>query len=273
MKIMFKRLLISALALSPLLGAAQVGVGTTSVHSSAKLQIESANKGFLQPRVTLTGTGDNTTVASPATGLMVFNTATAGSGSTAVTPGVYYYSGSAWTRLSDATPTTFVAGTWGGGTGGGLAVIAPDGPPTYPLATITLPPGKWEVVLNIMNLVTQSAAIGDPIPAGCSMWMTYWIADGSPSAAVGSWTFPQTLPDITSDVVVGGSASYVEVMNGLHKGSFLINNTSGSNKTYELHATESTECSPSGNDGYSSYFNALGSSSYPQNRFYAVSIN
>ena len=56
----------------------QTGIGTTTPHASAKLEVAATNKGFLPPRVTLTGTNDISTIASPATGLVVFNTATAG---------------------------------------------------------------------------------------------------------------------------------------------------------------------------------------------------
>ena len=75
---------------------AQIGIGTTSPNASAKLDITSTNKGFLPPRVTLTGTADVATIASPATGLMVYNTATAGTSPSNVTPGIYYYDGSKW---------------------------------------------------------------------------------------------------------------------------------------------------------------------------------
>ncbi len=45
-------------------GFAQVGIGTTTPHASAILDITSTNKGLLLPRVNLTGTNDNTTIAS-----------------------------------------------------------------------------------------------------------------------------------------------------------------------------------------------------------------
>src|SRR6185503_20612357 len=59
----------------------------------------SSNKGLLIPRVALTATIDNTTIASPSISLLIYNTATAGTGSTAVTPGFYYWNGSVWTHL------------------------------------------------------------------------------------------------------------------------------------------------------------------------------
>ena len=76
---------------------AQVGINSTGANpdNSAMLDVSAANKGVLIPRVALTGINDVTTVTSPATSLLVFNTATAGD----VTPGFYYYNGAAWTRI------------------------------------------------------------------------------------------------------------------------------------------------------------------------------
>jgi hypothetical protein len=81
---------------------AQVGVGTSTPAASAQLDVSSTTKGFLPPRVALVST-DNTSspISSPATGLLVYNTAEVGSGATAVTPGYYYYSGSAWVPLTN----------------------------------------------------------------------------------------------------------------------------------------------------------------------------
>lgn len=84
---------------------AQVGIGTSgTVDASAKLQIDAANKGFLPPRVNLTGTTDASTITSPATGLMVFNLATAGTSPNNVTPGYYYYDGGKWQRVINQQP-------------------------------------------------------------------------------------------------------------------------------------------------------------------------
>lgn len=84
----------------------QVGVGTTNPDPSARLQVD-ANpatnaKGFLPPRVALTSsTATSNTISNPATGLMVYNTASAGTGTTTVTPGLYYYNGSSWVATSN----------------------------------------------------------------------------------------------------------------------------------------------------------------------------
>lgn len=99
-----KHVFLSLLALQiSVMVHAQIGIGTSTPDGSAKLQIDASSKGFLPPRVALQGTDDagkaTPTIATPATGLLVYNTATAGSGATAVTPGIYYYSGSSWQRV------------------------------------------------------------------------------------------------------------------------------------------------------------------------------
>lgn len=79
---------------------AQTGIGTTTPNASAKLEVYANNKGFLPPRVSLTGSTDVSTIASPATGLLIYNTATAGSTPNNVSPGYYYYNGTSWIQIA-----------------------------------------------------------------------------------------------------------------------------------------------------------------------------
>ncbi|HCF03919.1 hypothetical protein [Flavobacterium sp.] len=82
---------------------AQTGIGTTTPEASAKLDVSSTNKGFLPPRIALTAMNSASPVTSPATGLLIFNTASAGTNPNQVTPGYYYWDGvnSKWVRLED----------------------------------------------------------------------------------------------------------------------------------------------------------------------------
>jgi hypothetical protein len=73
---------------------AQQGFGTSTPAPSAVVDMTATNKGVLFPRVALTATTVAAPVTSPATNLVVFNTATAGD----VTPGLYYWTGTAWKR-------------------------------------------------------------------------------------------------------------------------------------------------------------------------------
>jgi trimeric autotransporter adhesin len=88
--------------------AQNVGIGTTTPNVSARLDISASNKGLLIPQVSLVSLTDVATIATPATGLLVYNTnATLGTG-------FYYNSGSPtvaiWQRLQ----------TSGGGSGWSL---------------------------------------------------------------------------------------------------------------------------------------------------------
>ncbi len=84
-----------------------VGIGTNAPNSSAKLDIDVASdatkSGLLIPRVALTATNAASPITSPETSLLVYNTATAGTAPTNVTPGYYYNAGTTgapnWVRL------------------------------------------------------------------------------------------------------------------------------------------------------------------------------
>lgn len=53
---------------------AQMGIGISTPHPSAGLEILNTQKGLLIPRVSLQSTGDNGTITGAATGLLVYNT-------------------------------------------------------------------------------------------------------------------------------------------------------------------------------------------------------
>jgi hypothetical protein len=118
-KIIRHSICLSVILLYPLLADAQggmgsgesgqVGIGIASPAASAKLEVYATNKGFLMPRVTLTGTSDAGTISSPATGLIVYNTATAGSSPSNVTPGFYYYDGTKWQRCNNQQPDATIS--------------------------------------------------------------------------------------------------------------------------------------------------------------------
>lgn len=82
----------------------QLGVGTNSPDASAQLDVTATDKGFLAPRIALTGATDVATIASPATGLMIYNTATAGTAPNNVLPGYYYFDGVKWIRFINTQP-------------------------------------------------------------------------------------------------------------------------------------------------------------------------
>lgn len=108
----FLKLTMSIVLLNVFNTSAQnVGIGTATPNVSAQLDITATNKGLLIPRVSLTSLADAATIATPATGLLVFNTNAALPGGT----GFYYNSGTtaapAWLKFQTGA---------GGGSGWGL---------------------------------------------------------------------------------------------------------------------------------------------------------
>ena len=82
---------------------AQTGIGTTAPNASAKLEVAATDKGFLPPRVALTASNTFSPIvgtAANATGLLVYNTASAGVTPNNVVPGYYYWNGTAWIQIS-----------------------------------------------------------------------------------------------------------------------------------------------------------------------------
>mgnify|MGYP003542524060 FL=1 len=85
---------------------AQTGINTRTPHASAILDVDVSSlpnggkKGFLGPKVALTGTKDQTTVGVPALGLMVYNTSNAGTDPDNVFADRYYFwDGTKWLSL------------------------------------------------------------------------------------------------------------------------------------------------------------------------------
>lgn len=93
-----KYLLIFSIFLTSSIFGQNVGIGTNTPDASAKLDVTSANSGVLVPRIALTSTTDVTTITSPATSLLVYNTNAAITGGDGV--GFYYYNGTQWIKLS-----------------------------------------------------------------------------------------------------------------------------------------------------------------------------
>ncbi len=114
--------LLFILSILPLALIAQnnVGIGTNSPNASALLDIESANKGLLIPRVSLNTLTDGVApINAPEKGLMIWNTNASVVGGN---EGFYFWSGSAWQPLGQdievdpkiATTTTKIVPFWNG---------------------------------------------------------------------------------------------------------------------------------------------------------------
>jgi hypothetical protein len=86
-------------------GGGNIGMGTSSPDNSAIVDMSSSSKGFLPPRVALTALNSANPITSPATGLLVCNTATTGTSPNNVIPGYYYWNGIRWLSIAPAQGT------------------------------------------------------------------------------------------------------------------------------------------------------------------------
>jgi hypothetical protein len=77
---------------------AKLGNNPTNINANSILEMESTNKGMLLPRIALTATNSAAPLSAFVAGMMIYNTASAGSGTNAVTPGIYYCDGTQWVR-------------------------------------------------------------------------------------------------------------------------------------------------------------------------------
>ncbi|NLL29082.1 MAG: hypothetical protein GX259_09820 [Bacteroidales bacterium] len=98
-KIVLFSILITSAFLLNVKAQDNVGIGTTSPHATAALDITATNKGLLIPRIALSSTTIAAPVTTPATGLLVYNTATAGTAPNNVVPGFYYWDGTKWVQV------------------------------------------------------------------------------------------------------------------------------------------------------------------------------
>lgn len=146
---------------------AQTGIGTTTPHASAKLDVSATNKGFLPPRVTLTSATDATTIASPAEGLLVYNL-----GSVGLQAGYYYWNGANWATIATATSA-------------GNGVTASDMVKIYDgvgnAATINVNGATFSVTTSGKYLFDFSTAA---TCNNCMITLNFQVRDGSNSNAV-----------------------------------------------------------------------------------------
>jgi hypothetical protein len=102
--------------------SAQTGIGTTSPNASARLDVSATNKGFLPPRVSLSDIYDQSTIPSPATGLLVYCKGDAG-----LAAGYYYWNGNAWATIATAGGSGSFASSFMRGSRTGTQTIAVGG--------------------------------------------------------------------------------------------------------------------------------------------------
>jgi hypothetical protein len=97
-----RKIIYSFLLLASTAAHAQLKVGDnpTTLNASSVLEIESTDKGLLMPRIALTATNSASPLITFVNGMVVYNTATAGTAPNNVTPGIYYSDGSKWVSVT-----------------------------------------------------------------------------------------------------------------------------------------------------------------------------
>jgi hypothetical protein len=192
-----------------------VGIGTTAPHPAAILQLQATNKGFLPTQVTLSSaTSWSPLVGTPVNGMLVYNTATAGTGANAVSPGYYYWRDGRWRRFTENAYAGAIQGVLAS-PGQNLTVNCMSW--QYLNSYIDLPPGKW--VVYSVQLLSPST-----ISTTGSIWVRTTLSDNSSCN-------PAASSDIIGSTLISGLLPH-DARYSLVSGQIFINNTSGSVKTY-----------------------------------------
>ncbi len=104
---------------SAFISRAQMKIGGVpgAANPSAYLQLgdsTGATKGFLMPRIALTATNTAAPLSAHVAGMLIYNTATAGTGIYSVSPGIYYNDGTRWVGMPyvSGSASSSVAGSY-----------------------------------------------------------------------------------------------------------------------------------------------------------------
>lgn len=159
-----------------------IGSGTPTPNASALVDMQSSNKGLLIPRVALTSVTDATTISSPATSLLVYNTGTGG-----LTPAGYYYnsatSGANWVRMLPIQ-------------GAGTTGQVPTSTGASTLATWSTPPSKFIIPYYQRYYVSSVAQNANYYCNGTGFgWNTF---DGIDYNTTGFGTAPASIVSSTA---------------------------------------------------------------------------
>ena len=196
---------------------AQVGIGTATPATSAQLDLTSTTKGFLPPRMT---TVQRDAIASPAAGLVIFNS---------TTNSLQLYTGSVWVSITTPSTTavflpTIVIGTQQWMSKNLDVAFYRNGDPipqvTDPTAWAALTTGAW---CNYNNDSTQGNKYGK---------LYNWYAVNDPRGlAPQGWHIPSDAEWTTLETSLGGTS----VAGGKMKEAGTLNwtspNTQGNNNS------------------------------------------
>lgn len=152
--------------------AQNIGINATGISpaASAGLDVDFTNKGLLVPRVALTSLTSASPIVSPATSLMVYNTATAGTAPNNVYPGHYYWDGTIWRRNVDLVVERYLypAAYYAANSTYLITAIVPGATP-YSSAFVSIP-GEWpgSLLLEIQYVETRNGTVRFKVVTGAS---------------------------------------------------------------------------------------------------------
>jgi hypothetical protein len=191
---------------------AQVGINSDNSNPdpSAMLDVKSTTRGLLPPRVALAAINTAAPVVAPATGLLVYNTATAGTLPNNVVPGYYFWNGTRWFSVQlpqGSNPGDLVA--WNGT----QWIVVPAGTNGQVLSMVNGVPGwkassslcGWPVIkshmVGVVAPVTKNVTYGtvnNITGEAAKCWITsnlgsdhqaYTVSDNAESSAGWYWQF------------------------------------------------------------------------------------
>lgn len=231
----------------------RVGIGTPAPVASAQLDVTSTNKGAIFPRLALTGATDAATVPGVVDGILVYNTATAGTGQNAITPGYYYWYNGRWNKLQTSAYAGVVFGVHTATVPNHLTVAPPGW--QYSNSYIDLPPGKW--VVYIYELLSPSNA-GVQGWDGTGTNRAIWVRTSLSNSNV---TFSYS-PHIVGSPLVSGALDAPNYY-GMTSGAIYVNNNTGTTQRYYLWGNVdriSTACN----------IHNFATTSWGENQFFAI---
>lgn len=220
LKLAILAMLLISLAVLPASAQVKIGLPTGAANANSILDLSNAggaNKGLLFPQVTLSGTFLASPLTAHVAGMAVYNTAIAGSGASAVVPGIYINDGTKWVQLIASTngAATYSAaslsctGTLSGSYGAGGTMAGGN---TKTMSITVSTPGSYSATTDVQNgvMFTESgslSSVGSSVPvtltasgtALTSGTFTYTVSMGGQGC-----TFPITY---SANASSGGTAA------------------------------------------------------------------
>ncbi len=213
-QILLSAVLLMFIALSGFSQNIGLNDNNSDPNTSAMVDVYSTNKGLLIPRVSLDSTLLTTPVTTPATSLLVYNTATVHD----VTPGYYFWNGTKWNRLETSSDNEINAKPVIKTTDATLlkteTLVLASGDITLTLPAITTADNGLEIVVkNVgthMDYIVVKPESGKKIDASDSTMLTRWndrvfIAHGA------NWLLKNNDCQADNLFDVGPSASFTTI--------------------------------------------------------------